>query len=512
MLEEVMSDATIKGCVRAAGIEIDFRRMCLPANLEDRYGSLLDGAVVQMQAIERGDVVNVDERWQVGHYWLRDPERAPPGHGAAIDAALRDIHTFWEKHFHPEPKFRNVLWIGIGGSGLGPQMLYDALRTPGNVPAMFFFDNTDPSGFKRTLQEIELAGGLKSTLTVVVSKSGGTKETRNGMLVAQEKYQDAKLDFANHAVAITKPDSKLDKSAAAWLARFPIWDFVGGRTSLFSAVGMLPAKLLGLDVEALRAGAKAMDAATRGRDSDANPALLLAATWYHTVENLGLRNMVVLPYCDRLVLLSKYLQQLVMESLGKHDKGITVFGNKGSTDQHAYVQQLRDGYRDFFVSFIRVLVPEADWEVEPGVTCGDYLAAFQEGTARALSDAGRLSLRTTLERIDEHSLGALVALFERAVGYYGALLGINAYHQPGVEAGKKAADDVIAVQCKLLSFLKSEPDRDFAVAELAEEVGASPQEVYDILDRLAHTARFGLEKAVPPTAPDEAEYRFGIGS
>lgn len=182
-----------------------------------------------------------------------------------------------------------------------------------------------------------------------------------------------------------------------------------------------------------------------------NPALRLAQTWYHCVEVLGLRNMVLLPYYDRLDLLASYLQQLVMESLGKRGKGITVYGNKGSTDQHSYVQQLREGYRDFFVTFLQVLVPEKDWCVERNedgidVTAGDYLAAFQAGTAQALSDAGRLSIRLRVDRLDEEKLGALIALFERAVGYYGAMLGINPYHQPGVEAGKKAADRLIDIQ------------------------------------------------------------------
>ena len=268
----------------------------------------------------------------------------------------------------------------------------------------------------------------------------------NGVKVARHEYENYKqgpLKFEDHAVAVTHPGSNLDKHASTWLDRFPIWDYVGGRTSLFSSVGMLPSRLLGFNSQQLLEGSREMDDATRGRDLHKNPALFLAATWYHTVETMGFRNMVVLPYCDRLELLSKYLQQLIMESVGKNGKGITVYGNKGSTDQHSFVQQLRDGYRDFFVTFIRVTHSEADWEVDNGVTAGDYLAAFQEGTAQALSDAGRLSLRLTIKELNERSLGALIALFERAVGYYGALLGINAYNQPGVEAGKKAAEGIL---------------------------------------------------------------------
>lgn len=327
------------------------------------------------------------------------------------------------------------------------------------------------------------------------------------MLVAKREYEEAGVDFERSAVAITQAGSTLDQLAgshvtsdsdvqsAEWLGRFHIWDWVGGRKSLFSAVGMLPARLLGFDVESLIAGACAMDEETRDRNIADNPALLLAATWYHAVEESGLRNMVVLPYCDQLATLSKYLQQLVMESLGKDGKGITVYGNKGSTDQHSFVQQLREGYPDFFVTFLRVLVPEKDWEVESGVTAADYLAAFQEGTACALSDIGRRSLRISVECLDERTLGALVALFERAVGYYAVLIGINAYHQPGVEAGKRAAGDVLNVQRRLLEHLQAYKGTEFTVGQLAEATNAPPLLVHDILDRLCRAQRFGLATA-----------------
>ncbi len=497
-----MHDIRIPDCLEAAGVELDLRRMRLPENLESDYGELLDNAVREMTTIEAGEKANVDEGRQVGHYWLRNSTLAPQEFREPIEKALRDI-----KDFHAEKfigKFDNILWIGIGGSGLGPQMLCDVLSEPGKTPTIFFFDNTDPDGFQRTLKEIELVGGLAKTLSVVVSKSGGTPETKNGMLVAKHEYEKCQLSFEQRAVAITLPGSKLDKMAGPedaadaetrgpeWLARLPFWEGVGGRTSLFSAVGMLPAQLLGFDVDALCAGAKAMDDATRDRDLAKNPALRLAACWYHTVETLGLRNMVVLPYCDRLATLGKYLQQLIMESLGKEGKGITVFGNKGSTDQHSYIQQLREGYADFFATFVRVVKPQADWDLEEGVRVSDYLAAFLEGTAQALSDTGRPSMRLTVERLDDRTLGSLVALFERTVGYYGAMLGINAYHQPGVEAGKKAAGSILKLQGELIALLKNEGEK--TVRDIANKTDAPAPAVYDILDRLCRCRRFGLTK------------------
>ena len=446
---------------KAAGVELDFARLELPEGLADRYREPIGRALQEMAAVEAGEKVNTDEGRMVGHYWLRNPDLAPGNLSVAITETQRSIEEFGRDVF--SGRFSNILWIGIGGSGLGPQLLYDSLRVPGVTPGMFFLDNTDPFGFQRTLADIEQSGGLKSTLTVIVSKSGGTKETANGMKFAKAAYEQAGLSFEEHAAAVTQPESALDKLAGpeavddpqaagpAWLKRFAIWDWVGGRTSLFSAVGLLPASLLGFDSKAFVAGAREMDEATRTESLEANPALMLATAWFHVVEHQSLRNMVVLPYCDRICLMSKYLQQLVMESVGKEGKGISVFGNKGSTDQHSYVQQLRDGYKDFFAMFLRVLNPEVEEsEVEPGVTAGDYLMAFQEGTAKALTETGRPSLRITTERFNEHTLGALIALFERAVGYYGAMLGINSYHQPGVEAGKTAAGELLAAQQAIL--------------------------------------------------------------
>jgi glucose-6-phosphate isomerase len=505
--ECVTTDGLGLGRLAAAGVELDLARMFMPHDCDHRYDFLLDRALEAMQAVERGEYVNRDEGWQVGHYWLRNPALAPAEYRDGITGMWRAIDQFARQYVEANT-FRHFLWIGIGGSGLGPQMLYESLRQPRRTPPMWFIDNTDPNGIGRILQEV---GDLADTLTIVVSKSGTTKETRNGMLIVQQAYRDAGLPFERHAVAITRPKSVLDKLAAGttsstdpWVARFPLWDWVGGRTSLCSAVGMLAAAVLRLDGRQLREGAREMDDATRGGTLQDNPALRLAAAWYHTVDVQGLRNMAVLPYCDQLEMLPRYLQQLVMESLGKEGKGITVFGNKGSTDQHAFVQQLREGYRDFFVSFLRILVPQSDCVVEPekptfactshltGITAGDYLAAFQEGTAEALADAGRLSMRISVEQVDEFSLGALIALFERAVGYYGAMLGINAYHQPGVEAGKKAAGKILDLQRRLVEFLESQPGTELRVGTLAEAVGASEALVYDVLDRLARCKRFDI--------------------
>jgi glucose-6-phosphate isomerase len=276
----------------------------------------------------------------------------------------------------------------------------------------------------------------------------------------------------------------------------------------------LPAALQGLDVLAMLKGARRMDEATRSRVTRENPAGQLAAAWYSATGGAGKKDMVLLPYKDRLELFSRYAQQLVMESLGKRldregrevHQGISVYGNKGSTDQHAYVQQLRDGLDNFFVTFIEVLLDRAKErpivEVEPGVTSGDYLSGFLQGTRRALWESGRESITITLEALDAFSLGALIALYERAVGFYGELVGVNAYHQPGVEAGKKAAQAVITLQEKIVRVLGERPGTPLSLSEIGQAAGTDDLEtVFFILRHLSANPERGIKRLAAEDAP-----------
>lgn len=486
------------------------------ASMAPRMAAAFDA----MDALEKGAIANPDEKRMVGHYWLRAPERAPdPALRAAIESTVARIRAFacdvHEGRVRPEraPLFRNVLAIGIGGSALGPRFVAEALTTAGDRVRPFFFDNTDPDGMDRTLDAIGALGrGLGETLVVVISKSGGTKETRNGMVEAAAAYERLGLRFGRHAVAVTGEGSELDAYAIkhGFLDRFPMWDWVGGRTSELSAVGLLPAALQGLDIAAMLRGARAMDEATRGREVAQNPAALLALAWYSATGGKGKKDMVVLPYKDRLELFSRYLQQLVMESLGKRldldgkevCQGLAVYGNKGSTDQHAYVQELRDGLDNFFVTFIEVLrdrAPQrAAFEVEPGVSSGDYLSGFLQGTRRALTESGRESLTLTLEVVDAEAVGGLIALYDRTVGLYGQLVNVNAYHQPGVEAGKKAAAKVLELQGKVLAAVRAGV-RAMTAGEAAKAAGTDDVETtYWILRHAAANPMHRIKRALEP--------------
>jgi glucose-6-phosphate isomerase len=505
----------------ALGLALDLSRMNFTEEFLASMKTPIQKAFIEMAELEKGGIANRDENRMVGHYWLRNPALAPTANiakeitdtNAAIKAFAAQVHAGTVRG--AKGPFKNLLVIGIGGSALGPQFVSQALSQPGaDRLTIHFFDNTDPDGMDMVLAEI--GDELGQTLCAVISKSGGTKETRNGMLEAQAAYEKVGLNFGAHAVAITGALSDLDNYATknGWLKHFPMWDWVGGRTSELSAVGLLPAALQGFDIDAMLAGAKACDDITRRNDVNGNPSAQLALMWYYIGNGKGEKNMVVLPYKDRLMLFSKYIQQLVMESLGKGkdrdgkmvNQGIMVLGNKGSTDQHSYVQQLREGVLNFFVTFIEVLHDRVgnSMSVEPHVTSGDYLQGFLLGTRRALYENGRESISITIKEVSPFSVGLLIALYERAVGLYGSLINVNAYHQPGVEAGKKAAASVIELQHKILSYLAEKHGHALTSSQVASGIGAHDdfETVFKLCEHIAANPDHGVKKTSGKTPFD----------
>lgn len=489
------------------GFYLDVSRMRFDDAFVQKMQPAFEKAFAAMKELEQGAIANPDEDRMVGHYWLRDPDLAPnedlKRDVVETNEKIRDFASKVHGGLIAPPqggKFTDILSIGIGGSALGPQFVAEALAPIDAPLQIHFIDNSDPAGIDRTLAK--LGDRLSTTLVINISKSGGTPEPRNGMLEVKHAYQQRGLDFARHAIAVTSEGSNLDKTAKSegWLDRFPMFDWIGGRTSELSAVGLLPAALQGIDIDAMLAGAKEMDLATRVSDIKNNPATLLALSWYFSGNGKGEKDMVVLPYKDSLLLFSRYLQQLVMESLGKEKdldgnvvhQGIAVYGNKGSTDQHAYVQQLRDGVPNFFATLIEVLEDRegSSIDLELGITSGDYLSGFLQGTRQALYENDRDSITITIPHVDARYVGALIALYERAVGFYGTLVNVNAYHQPGVEAGKKAAATILELQTQIMKVLQ-ETSSALTLEELASKIGASNriEAIYKIVRHLSANDR-----------------------
>lgn len=485
------------------GFVLDTSRMDAPAEWSSEMQEKIARAFRDRAATEAGEIMNPDEGRAVGHYWLRNPALAPEAEGKWIRDVRETVGVFAGNVLSGEitapndRTFRHILLIGIGGSALGPQLISKALLPPNAPLSIHFLDNTDPGGMDDVFAG--LGDGLAETLAIVVSKSGGTAETRNGMVEARAAFEARGLDFSKHAVAVTGEGSQLDKYAISkgWIARFPMSDWIGGRTSIMSAVGLLPSALLGLDIDAFLAGAAAMDEKTRVDDVASNASMQLALMWYHAGDGQGKKDMVILPYNDRLDLMSKYLQQLVMESIGKAldldgrqvNQGLAVYGNKGSTDQHAYVQQLRDGLPNFFATFIEVRRSRKGMSMfvdDEGATTGDYLQGFLRGTRNALYGNGRQSITISLDELTPFSLGLLIGLYERAVSFYASLVNVNAYHQPGVEAGKKAAGAFLNLLSRVKKHLSETGSGGVRAAAMASNVGESEvEEVYHCLNHLA---------------------------
>jgi glucose-6-phosphate isomerase len=365
---------------------------------------------------------------------------------------------------------------------------------------------TKPDGVDRVLATI--GGELNRTLCILISKSGGTKETRNRMLIAKAAYEKAGLDFGSDAVATTMMGSDLDEFAIQnrWLARFPVLDLVRGRTSELFTVGVLPEALYDSNITDFLSVTCKDDKQSKAANVKNNRAMQLPPARFASGNGNGTKNLFVIPYNGKLELFSMCLHQLVIESLGKEldfnqnivSQGIIVLGNKGSTDQNSYIQQLRDGLNDFFFTIVEVLTAghNSALMVENEVTAGDFLNGFYLGSRQALAEKERGSLTITVTDVSTRTAGMLIAFFERAVGYNPSLVNFNAYHQPGVEAGKRAAGQVIKVQGKILTYISTKLEELFTVSQHSQQI-VIKYDIYMILiviQHLAATACRGISK------------------
>ena len=364
--------------------------------------------------------------------------------------------------------FENVVVLGIGGSGLGAVMLREALLGPGwnertaegreHYPTLYVLDNPDPHSVASLLGRLD----LRRTLFNVISKSGSTAETLAQYLVVKGRLE-ALVDpdkVHGHFLFTTDPaEGALRRIAEAeQVPTLPVPPNVGGRFSVLSPVGLLPAAICGADVEALLTGAAAMEARCRTASLGENPAALLATLMHAADTELGAHVHVLMPYADRLRALALWFQQLWAESLGKTTRGDsgeavevgpTPLPAVGATDQHSQVQLFIDGPRDKVVLFVAVEttgdpvpIPSLHPEMPQlsylgGHTLAELLDAERRATAEALRQRGRPSMTLEIEAVDATSLGALIMLFQTATVYAGALYGVDPLDQPGVELGKK---------------------------------------------------------------------------
>jgi len=383
-----------------------------------------------------------------------------------VDIASDDALRFQSLEFaeHARGHFDDVVILGIGGSALGPIALRTALRPSAwnmlsnearaGFPRLQVLDNVDPDTIAALLERLDLA----RTLFVVTSKSGGTAETMSQYMIVDARVSAAGLEAADHFVFVTDPV----QGALRPLARekgIPALDIppsVGGRFSVLTPVGTLPAALTGIDVTELLAGAAEMADRCATAELARNPAGTYALLQWLADTRHGKSINVLMPYSDPLRDFACWFVQLWAESLGKHTSdggsaGSTPLAALGATDQHSQVQLFMEGPKNKTVTFIAVderatniTIPSSFSEVKElgylgGHSLGELIDVEQRATAGALAKRGRPNLTIHIERVDARHVGGLMMLFEIATAYAGQLYGVDAFNQPGVELGKQFA-------------------------------------------------------------------------
>jgi glucose-6-phosphate isomerase len=378
-------------------------------------------------------------------------------------ATVRQIQAFAEG---VGQAYDHVVVLGIGGSALGTKALLNALRRPAwnewddegrdFFPRLTILENVDPTTVSAALARID----PRRVLVNVISKSGGTAETMAQYLVVREWLEQALGSAASRHLAFTTDPARgalREIAQREHIATLDVPPEVGGRFSVLSPVGLLPAALVGIDVEALLAGARLAVERCASDDLLRNPAALYAGLHWAADSDLGARIHVLMPYTDRLREFAEWYRQLWAESLGKRvdrngklvHAGPTPVAAVGATDQHSQVQLFMEGPYDKVITFVTVddlgvdvPIPSrpdlpSDLEYLPGHTLGELLRAEYEATSAALAQMGRMSCSLSLPDLAPATLGEAIMFFQLATGYAGAWYGIDPFDQPGVELGKR---------------------------------------------------------------------------
>lgn len=391
-------------------------------------------------------------------------------------ATLADIKASAE-HFLTF-KYDNLVVLGIGGSALGIQALASALKSPyynlmtrgarKGFPRLFVMDNIDPVTFRDMMRICP----PKNTLYNVISKSGSTAETVSQMMIVADAIETklGKDAMKDHVVVTTGPRepgkalNPLQAFAEAYgLPTFDVPKNVGGRFSVFSSVGMFPAAVLGLDLDAMFEGCASMDARCSTADFETNPAYLRAAIHYLADTRKGKVMSVMMPYADGLYRVADWYRQLWAESLGKKDnlQGEEVFAGQtpikalGATDQHSQIQLYREGPNNKLITVLEVQkfdrtlrIPEALTGIESvgylrGSSMNKLMAAELRGTVDALKISKRPVIRVILPQVSAHTVAQVLYMLEVETAMAGQLYNVDAFNQPGVEEGKNIARELM---------------------------------------------------------------------
>lgn len=348
-------------------------------------------------------------------------------------------------------KMQDFVVLGIGGSALGIRMLKDTFVDSLNISKgtrVTVCDNIDSDKILTFFDTLN----LKKTIFNVITKSGSTSETLCQMMIVIDMYRKKKIDYRKHIVVTTTAGNSLwDWAVGEGIEVLSIPTGVGGRFSVLSAVGLLPAGVMGIDIRKLLAGAR-VSRDNSIREDSSNIAYTSAYINYSYLKK-GLTSLVTMPYSDRLSLLPDFFAQLWAESLGKKydlngnvvNAGQTPIKTLGVTDQHSQLQLYSEGIKDKLIMFFRVENPQNDRKIESelpftkhltDVSIGTLMNYEYNSTAYSLTTQDRPNYTIVLDKISEESVGELVFMLEMMTAFMGLMMNVNAYDQPGVELSK----------------------------------------------------------------------------
>lgn len=381
------------------------------------------------------------ERAEGSHEWTLDP------HNEETLTKVKEV-----ANFAAQEKIKQIVWVGIGGSGLGPKVLREVFETP-DTAEFILLDTIDPAMLNMYDKIID----WKSAFVVVVSKSGGTLEPMSVFFHCWSRLKEAHGPKAgNYTVGITDPKKGTLRSFCLEnkIRMLSIPTNVGGRYSIFTPVGLLPIALLGGDIDQFTQGAKDIDENCKNTTPDENPAAMLAGVQFLLDTKRDCKVRVIMPYSQRMESVARWNQQLIAESLGKVETSNPIpLAAIGTQDQHSLLQQWMAGPRKQWHIFIREVEKESlnvPLEVEEsfgyiaGKSYGELLEACYLGTSRALTQAKRPHITIGLQKLDEYHLGQLFYLFLTEVILLGKLYRIDPYGQPAVEIGKQITKKILS--------------------------------------------------------------------
>lgn len=378
------------------------------------------------------------------------------------EALVSEIENFTHS---VQGKYDHIVLLGIGGSSLGPIALREALgfsldsgKARMKHPQLLVLDNIDPD----FLAETEAKINLKRTLFLVVSKSGRTAETASQYFYFSQKITKANLNMRDHFVFITDPEKGVlrKESKEKNIHTFPIPPDVGGRFSVLTAVGLLPAALMGINIRGLLKGGREMRELFLSEDIEKNTPFKLASIQHLLLQKEKSMN-VMYSYSHKLFRMADWFRQLLAESTGKRYSekgeeiftGITPIASLGATDQHSQNQLYFEGPNDKLFLFLEtesfdhiLSIPAPDTEdfsYLRGTDFGALLRLEKQGTEEALTKVNRPHITIKMKKISEENIGAFFLLLEGATAFLGEFLDINAFDQPGVELSKDITKELL---------------------------------------------------------------------